>query len=186
MERSGRTQKGSITGLYTVLVEGDDINEPISDTIRGILDGHIWLSRDLANRAHYPAVSVLDSISRVMPDVVTEEHVQATRIVRRVLAVWNDIEDLVNIGAYAEGTNVDFDVAVRMKPRIDEFLQQAVGGSGGIRGNEDAASGTGESDQAVARETGGQSGTGTSCHGFVGGFQPGLLRDYATRIHIPA
>lgn len=126
LERSGRTERGSITGLYTVLVEGDDINEPISDAIRGTLDGHIWLSRDLANRGHYPAVSVLDSISRVMVDVVSTEHVKAAAEVRRVLAVWHDIEDLVNVGAYAVGTNVEFDVAVKMKPVIDEFLQQGM------------------------------------------------------------
>lgn len=126
LERSGNTSAGSITGLYTVLVEGDDINEPISDAVRGILDGHIWLSRDLANRGHYPAVSVLDSISRVMPDVAGQEQLDAARVVRRVLAVWNDIEDLVNVGAYAAGSNVEFDVAVKMKPAIDEFLQQKI------------------------------------------------------------
>ena len=126
LERSGRTDRGSITGLYTVLVEADDINEPISDAIRGILDGHVWLSRDLANRGHYPAVSVLDSISRVMVDVVDETHVQAAATVRRVLAVWRDIEDLVNVGAYAPGASVEFDVAVKMKPAIDEFLTQSV------------------------------------------------------------
>ena len=126
LERSGRTERGSITGLYTVLVEGDDITEPISDAIRGILDGHVWLARSLANRGHYPAVSVLDSISRVMVDVTDEGHLRAARAVRRVLAVWSDIEDLVNIGAYAAGANVEFDVAVQMKPRIDEFLQQAI------------------------------------------------------------
>ena len=126
LERSGRTDRGSITGLYTVLVEGDDINEPISDAVRGILDGHVWLSRDLANRGHYPAVSVLESVSRVMPDLVTPEHLAAARNVRQVLAVWADIEDLVNIGAYAAGSNVEFDVAVQMKPRIDELLQQGI------------------------------------------------------------
>lgn len=126
LERSGRTAAGSITGVYTVLVEGDDINEPVSDTVRGILDGHLWLSRDLANRGHYPAVDVLQSISRVMPDVVGEEHRRAAHEVRRVLAVWADIEDLVNIGAYTVGTNPEFDVAVRMKPEIDDFLQQGV------------------------------------------------------------
>jgi flagellum-specific ATP synthase len=125
-ERAGCTRKGSITGLYTVLVEGDDINEPISDAIRGTLDGHIWLARGLANRGHYPAVSVLDSISRVMVDVADEEHLAAQRNVRRILAVWSEIEDLVNIGAYAEGHNVEHDVAVRMKPRIDEFLRQGI------------------------------------------------------------
>lgn len=126
LERSGRTEKGSITGLYTVLVEGDDINEPIADAIRGILDGHIWLSRDLANRGHYPAVSVLESISRVMPDVVSEEHIAAAAEVRKVLATWTDVEDLVNVGAYAPGANTDFDVAVRSKESIDEFLQQGM------------------------------------------------------------
>jgi len=125
LERSGKTARGSITGLYTVLVEGDDISEPISDAVRGILDGHVWLSRDLANRGHYPAVSVLESISRVMPDVVTEAHRDAALAVRRVLAVWNDIEDLVNVGAYAKGANVEFDLAVAMKPKIDAFLRQA-------------------------------------------------------------
>jgi len=124
LERSGRTAKGSITGLYTVLVEGDDINEPIADAIRGILDGHIWLSRELANRGHYPAVSVLESISRVMPDVVSEEHLAAAAEVRKVLATWNDVEDLVNVGAYAPGANVDFDVAVCLKKDLDAFLQQ--------------------------------------------------------------
>lgn len=124
LERSGRTKSGSITGLYTVLVEGDDITEPISDAIRGVLDGHVWLSRDLANRGHYPAVAVLDSISRVMPDVTDADHVRAAATVRSVLAVWHDIEDLVNVGAYAPGANVEFDVAVRVKPAIDAFLQQ--------------------------------------------------------------
>jgi len=126
LERAGHTDRGSITGLYTVLVEGDDINEPISDAVRGTLDGHVWLSRDLANRGHYPAVSVLESISRVMPDVVGPEHLTAARNVKRVLAVWADIEDLVNIGAYAAGTNVEFDLAVEMKPRIDDLLRQGI------------------------------------------------------------
>lgn len=126
LERSGRLKKGSITGLYTVLVEGDDISEPISDAVRGVLDGHVWLSRDLANRGHYPAVAVLESISRVMVDVVDQEHGKAAEVIRRVLAVWNDIEDLVNLGAYAVGTNVEFDVAVKMKPAIDEFFQQRI------------------------------------------------------------
>lgn len=126
LERSGQTKKGSITGLYTVLVEGDDITEPISDAIRGILDGHIWLSRDLANRGHYPAVAVLESISRVMRELVTETHREAAAEVRKVLAVWNDIEDLVNVGAYAAGANVEFDVAVKMKNAIDKFLLQGM------------------------------------------------------------
>ena len=126
LERSGRTAQGSITGLYTVLVEGDDITEPVSDAVRGVLDGHVWLARDLANRGHYPAVAVLESISRVMPDIVDDEHLSAAAAVRKVLAIWNDIEDLVNIGAYAAGTNVEFDVAVQMKPVIDDFLTQSM------------------------------------------------------------
>jgi FliI/YscN family ATPase len=124
MERSGRCGAGSITGIYTVLVEGDDLTEPVADAMRGILDGHIWLSRDLANRTHFPAISVLESTSRVMPDVVEPRELRAARAVRRVLANWADMEDLVNIGAYAKGSNAEFDVALEMKPRIDAFLQQ--------------------------------------------------------------
>lgn len=126
LERSGCTDRGSITGLYTVLVEADDITEPVADAVRGVLDGHVWLARSLANRGHYPAVSVLESISRVMVDVADEAQVAAAQDIRRVLAVWADIEDLVNIGAYVAGQNVDYDLAVKMKPRIDEFLKQAI------------------------------------------------------------
>ncbi|MBK9127846.1 MAG: FliI/YscN family ATPase [Phycisphaerales bacterium] len=125
LERAGRTQRGSITGIYTVLVEGDDIDEPLADAVRGILDGHVWLARSLANRAHYPAVDVLSSISRVAPDVTSPEHQLAAQAVRRVLATWNDIEDLVNIGAYVPGANVDYDVAVRTRDEINAFLVQA-------------------------------------------------------------
>lgn len=124
LERAGRTQNGSITGLYTVLVEGDDIDEPLADAVRGILDGHIWLARKLANRGHYPAIDVLGSISRVAEDVVTPEQLAAAREVRRVLAVWQDIEDLVSIGAYVPGTNPDYDVAVQTRELIAQFLQQ--------------------------------------------------------------
>ncbi|MGB0714389.1 MAG: FliI/YscN family ATPase [Phycisphaerae bacterium] len=124
LERSGQNATGSITGLYTVLVEGDDLNEPISDAMRGILDGHVWLSRKLANRGHFPAVSCLESVSRVMPDVVNDEHLRASRSIRQVLATWDDIEDLVNLGAYARGTSPDFDVAIDMKPEVDAFLRQ--------------------------------------------------------------
>ena len=126
LERSGRTEAGSITGLYTVLVEGDDINEPISDAVRGTLDGHVWLSRDLANRAHYPAVSVLESISRVMIDVVDEKQLKVANRIKSLLGVWRDIEDLVNIGAYATGTNPQFDLAIQAKPVIDAYLQQTI------------------------------------------------------------
>jgi flagellum-specific ATP synthase len=126
LERAGRTARGSITGLYTVLVEGDDINEPVADAVRGTLDGHVWLARKLANRGHYPAIATLESISRVMPDIVEESQLDAARAVRKVLATWEDIEDLVNIGAYAAGANVEYDIAVRMKPKLDVFLQQGM------------------------------------------------------------
>jgi len=124
LERAGRTARGSITGIYTVLVEGDDIDEPLADAVRGVLDGHIWLSRRLANRGHYPAVDVLNSISRVAEAVVEPEQTRAAAQVRRVLATWNDIEDLVSIGAYVPGANADYDVAVQTRDAIDRFLQQ--------------------------------------------------------------
>jgi FliI/YscN family ATPase len=125
-ERAGRTRQGSITGIYTVLVEGDDPAEPIADVVRGLLDGHVWLSRDLAHRGHYPAVSVLESVSRVMTDVIDDEHRRAAMEVRGVLAAWRDMEDLVNVGAYVPGANVEFDVAMKTKPAIDAFLRQMV------------------------------------------------------------
>jgi flagellum-specific ATP synthase len=125
LERAGRTPTGSITGIYTVLVEGDDLDEPLSDAVRGILDGHIWLARRLANRGHYPAVDVLNSISRVAPDVTSPAQQQAVAAVRRVLAIWNDIEDLVSIGAYVPGTNPDYDVAVQTREAVDAYLAQA-------------------------------------------------------------
>ena len=103
LERSGRVRNGSITGFYSVLVEGDDLMDPICDAVRGIVDGHMVLSRALANRGHWPAVSVLDSLSRLMIDLADEKHYAAAQEVRRLMAVWQDIEDLVNIGAYAAG-----------------------------------------------------------------------------------
>lgn len=124
LERAGRTQCGSITGIYTVLVEGGDADEPLADAVRGILDGHIWLSRSLANRGQFPAIDVLGSISRVADDVVDEAHRVAARRVRRVLATWNDIEDLVSIGAYAPGANREYDVAVRARDDVRRFLEQ--------------------------------------------------------------
>lgn len=124
LERAGRTQAGSITGIYTVLVEGDDIGEPLADAVRGILDGHIWLSRALANRGQFPAVDVLNSISRVAVDVTDAAQRDAARLVRKVLAVWNDIEDLVSIGAYVPGANRDYDVAVKTRDSIARFLAQ--------------------------------------------------------------
>lgn len=124
LERAGRTHTGSITGIYTVLVEGGDIDEPLADAVRGILDGHIWLSRKLANRGHFPAIDVLGSISRVADDVIDDKHRAAARALRKVLAVWNDIEDLVSIGAYVPGANLDYDVAVQTREAVNQFLQQ--------------------------------------------------------------
>jgi len=124
LERAGRTRRGSITGLYTVLVEGDDIDEPLSDAVRGVLDGHIWLSRHLANRGQYPAVDVLRSVSRVAPDVTDRRQQEAALAVRAVLATWEDIEDLVSVGAYVPGADREYDVAVRMRESIFAFLRQ--------------------------------------------------------------
>ena len=125
LERSGRTQAGSITGLYSVLVEGDDINEPISDAARGILDGHLLLSRSLAEKGHYPAIDVLGSISRVANDVTTAEHQAARRQVVKLIAAYQQVEELLNIGAYAQGSNPDYDLAIACKPAIDRLLQQS-------------------------------------------------------------
>jgi flagellar biosynthesis/type III secretory pathway ATPase len=123
LERAGKTEVGSITGFYTVLVEGDDFNEPIPDAVKGITDGHLWLSRALANKAHYPAIDVLQSISRVRGDVTDKEHVANAKKVLRLLALYAEIEDLVNIRAYVEG-NIDFDTAIKSRERILQFLQQ--------------------------------------------------------------
>jgi len=126
LERCGRGPVGSITGFFTVLVEGDDLSEPVSDAMRSILDGHLWLSRDLANRGHYPAIDVLESISRVMPEITEDEHIEAARDIIRLTAVYRDIEDLVNIGAYAPGSNAEFDLAVQSRDIINQFLRQRI------------------------------------------------------------
>ncbi|MCY2955392.1 MAG: FliI/YscN family ATPase [Planctomycetota bacterium] len=124
LERAGKTERGSITGFYSVLVEADDFNEPIADAVKGIVDGHVWLSRALANRGHFPAVDVLQSISRVRGDVVESDQLEAAKRVLGLMAIYQDIEDLVNIGAYVPGTNGEFDLAVQSRPRIMQFLQQ--------------------------------------------------------------
>ncbi|KAA3657773.1 MAG: FliI/YscN family ATPase [Calditrichaeota bacterium] len=124
LERAGTNAHGAITGVYTVLVEGDDFNEPVSDTARSILDGHIVLSRRLAARAHYPAIDVLESASRVMPFVISDEHLAASRGVRETLAVYNESEDLINIGAYNKGSNPRIDFAISRIDAINAFLQQ--------------------------------------------------------------
>ncbi len=124
MERSGSAENGSITALYTVLVEGDDMNEPVADHTRAILDGHIILSRQLASINHYPAVDVIPSISRVMIDVVPEEHMNMARKVKEVIATYREAEDLINIGAYAKGSNKKIDFAISVNDKVNQFLQQ--------------------------------------------------------------
>ena len=126
VERAGRSTLGSITAFFTVLVEGDDHNDPIGDAVRGLLDGHIWLSRKLSTRGHYPAIHPIDSISRLMPDICEPNHLKAARAMRRLLAIYADNEDIISIGAYRKGSNPDIDHAMEMKPLIDQYLQQAV------------------------------------------------------------
>jgi flagellum-specific ATP synthase len=126
LERSGMAEKGSITGLYTVLVEADDMNEPVADTARSILDGHVVLSRALAEQNHYPAVDVLASVSRVMPQVTTREHTDAAGKLRAVLATYKEAEDLINIGAYVSGKNAAIDDAVSRIDEIRSFLRQGI------------------------------------------------------------
>lgn len=126
MERAGTTENGTITGLYTVLVEGDDFNEPISDTARSILDGHIVLSRALAHKNHYPAIDVLQSLSRVMGDVTQDEHRSAAGAIRNLLAVHAKNEDLINIGAYVSGSDPVCDKAIALMGQIEGFLKQSV------------------------------------------------------------
>lgn len=124
LERAGNSDKGSITGMYTVLVDGDDFNEPITDTARGILDGHIVLSRKLANKGHYPAIDVLASISRVMSDIVTDEHKAFAREIKKQMAVYKESEDLINVGAYNRGSSQEIDEAIDKIGPINNFLQQ--------------------------------------------------------------
>jgi len=124
LERAGKTATGSITGFYSVLVEGDDLNEPIPDAVKGITDGHIWLKRTLANRGHYPAIDVLNSISRVRGDVCEKNHSTAARRVLALTSTFEEIEEMVNIGAYVPGANAEFDLAVQSRSRILSFLQQ--------------------------------------------------------------
>ena len=125
LERAGRSKSGSITGLYTVLVDGDDFNEPITDTARSILDGHIVLNRKLAQKNHYPAIDVLQSISRCMSSIVGPEQKKASGRLKNVLATYNDAEDLINIGAYKSGANRNIDFAIAKIDQVNEFLMQS-------------------------------------------------------------
>ena len=124
LERAGRASRGSITGLYTVLVDGDDFNEPITDTARSILDGHIMLSRKLGHKNHYPAIDVLQSISRCMSQIAAKEHKQAANKLKNVLATYNEAEDLINIGAYKNGSNPSIDYAITKIDTVNGFLCQ--------------------------------------------------------------
>lgn len=126
LERAGNSDKGSITGIYTVLVEADDFNEPISDTVRGIVDGHIMLSRRLAESNHFPAIDVLMSISRLMTDIVKPEHMQAARALRDMMATYNDAKDLIDVGAYKKGTNPKIDKSIQLIDEINAFLRQGI------------------------------------------------------------
>jgi FliI/YscN family ATPase len=129
VERAGQSAKGSITAFYTVLVEGDDENEPVADTMRGLLDGHVWLSRKLAGRGHYPAIDIMSSISRVMKNITTPQHRAAALTIRQLLAAHAEHEDLLSIGAYRRGSNRAVDAAVDMRDAINGLLQQSMEGA---------------------------------------------------------
>ncbi len=134
LERAGTSEgQGSITGLYTVLVEGDDMNEPIADSTRGILDGHVVLSRRLASKGHFPAVEVLESTSRVMPDIVPPEVIELANQTRDILATYKENEDLITIGAYKAGLNPRVDRAVNLYDKVTEFLRQRVNEKVGLQ-----------------------------------------------------
>ncbi|MCK5008666.1 MAG: FliI/YscN family ATPase, partial [Spirochaetales bacterium] len=126
LERSGTSPKGTVTGFYSVLVEGDDLDEPISDAVRGILDGHVVLTRNLAQKNHYPAVDVLQSVSRLAEKVTGPNIKKAAGALRRMLATYREAEDLINVGAYVEGSNAEIDEAIAKMPEINEFLVQAI------------------------------------------------------------
>jgi flagellum-specific ATP synthase len=126
IERLGRAETGSITGILTVLVENDDLTDPVADSARSLLDGHIVLSRRLAERGHYPAVDILQSVSRLMPAVVSREHLLAAQKLKEIYAIYIDAEDLINIGAFSSGSNRRIDGAIALIDRINNFLIQAI------------------------------------------------------------
>jgi flagellum-specific ATP synthase len=124
LERTGPGANGSITALYTVLIEGDDLQDPIGDTVRGILDGHVVLSRRLATAGHFPSIDVLESISRVERAVLTPDQLTLASVARRLLAAYRDARELIEVGAYAAGSDPDVDLAIRLRPQLDAFLRQ--------------------------------------------------------------
>lgn len=124
LERTGNSPEGSITALYTVLMEGDDIADPVVDTVRGIVDGHVFLSRKVAEMNHYPAIDVLGSISRLFPEITTEEQQEAAAKMRKILAIYRENKDLIDVGMYQPGTNPILDTAIEMMPKVNAFLQQ--------------------------------------------------------------
>ena len=124
LERAGNSPKGSITAFYTVLMEGDDINDPIVDTVRGITDGHIFLSRKVAEANHYPAIDILGSISRLMSAIASPEHKACAGKMRKLLALYRENKDLIDVGMYQQGSNPSLDIAIEMMPQINAFLQQ--------------------------------------------------------------
>lgn len=126
MERPGTSDKGSITAFYTVLVDGDDFNEPIADTVRGILDGHIVLSRSLAHKNHYPAIDILNSVSRLMPNISSDIHKECASTGRDLLATYKEAEDLINLGAYVKGSNKKIDIAIQYNDRLNSYLKQGI------------------------------------------------------------
>jgi flagellum-specific ATP synthase len=136
LERAGSFENsGSITGLYTVLVEGDDMDDPIADAVRSIVDGHIVLSRSLAQKGHFPSIDVLQSTSRVMRNIVSPHQLRLAEMMRENLAIYRDAEDLINIGAYREGTNKKIDHAIQLNDPINHFLRQAVAESETLDGS---------------------------------------------------
>ena len=125
LERTGPGERGSITALYTVLVEGDDLQDPIGDTVRGILDGHVVLSRRLATAGHFPSVDVLESVSRVDRAILSEGRLALSHTVRRLLGIFRDVRELVEVGAYAEGSDPQTDLAIRLRPALEAFTRQS-------------------------------------------------------------
>jgi flagellum-specific ATP synthase len=126
LERSGMSKDGSITAFYTVLVEGDDMNDPIADAVRGILDGHIILSREIAAKNHFPSIDIQNSISRVMKEIVEEKHYYLAGELKENVAIYKESEDLINIGAYVKGSNLKIDRAIALNPKINSFLRQNI------------------------------------------------------------